>query len=358
MKSSDTQGVPTKSERNPALDIAKGLGILLVVIGHHPWVVETRSLSRLIFTFHVPLFIFLSGVFMQDRLALWPTAKGRARVLLKPYFVIMIGLLLVDVALRGRGVSERLESLLYGTGGTLTWIPLWFLPYLWLVTLASLLIWRATSFGSLGRAARLVWLALILVAGVWALRTVAASDRVLFDHPIAVAGLPWSLDLVLIGVFYFLLGRWCRDMLVGITFSAWKFWVSLLAFAVLYWATRASMDLNMRGYDNLVLSTVAALLGISMTVQCSAWLVRCKRVSQALRYIGQATLIILIFHSIPQQRTFELLQAHAPGGYVLHALAALIVGVGLPLLIYAVAVRSRVLSALLLAPKRTPGTKP
>lgn len=358
MTSSDPHVVPPRPERNPALDIAKGLGILLVVLGHHPWVVETRSLSRLIFTFHVPLFIFLSGVFMQDRLTLWPTARARARVLLKPYLVIMLGLLLVDVLLRGRGVSERLESLLYGTGGTLTWIPLWFLPYLWLVTLASLLVWRATSFGTLGHLRRAVWLALILASGVWALRTVAGSERVLFDHPIAVAGLPWSVDLVLIGVFYFLLGRWCRDMLVGITFSAWKFWVSLVAFAALYWATGASMDLNMRGYDNLVLSTVAALLGISMTVQCSAWLVRFGRVSNALRYIGQATLIILIFHSIPQQRTFELLQAHAPGGYLLHAIVALIVGVGLPLLIYAVAVRSRVLSALLLAPKRTQGQKP
>lgn len=47
------------NNRDKTLDIAKGIGILLVVIGHMPINID---LYNTIYTFHVPLFFFISGV--------------------------------------------------------------------------------------------------------------------------------------------------------------------------------------------------------------------------------------------------------------------------------------------------------
>ncbi len=52
--------VSLTSVRNPVIDVAKGYGILLVLLGHT--VYYDSSLFRVIFNFHMPLFVFLSGM--------------------------------------------------------------------------------------------------------------------------------------------------------------------------------------------------------------------------------------------------------------------------------------------------------
>ncbi len=50
-------------QRNETLDIAKGLGIVLVVLGHNPVFREgAHWLYEAVYLFHMPLFFFLSGV--------------------------------------------------------------------------------------------------------------------------------------------------------------------------------------------------------------------------------------------------------------------------------------------------------
>ena len=53
-------GKNIKPKRVEWVDIAKGYGILLVIIGHLPipWII-----SRSLYSFHLPLFFFLSGYF-------------------------------------------------------------------------------------------------------------------------------------------------------------------------------------------------------------------------------------------------------------------------------------------------------
>ncbi|MEO7862090.1 MAG: acyltransferase family protein [Nitrospirales bacterium] len=64
--------------RNKTVDIAKGLGILLVVFGHN-WIVlhEKGELFRVIFSFHVPLFFFLSGIFFKETTSLFSLIRSR-----------------------------------------------------------------------------------------------------------------------------------------------------------------------------------------------------------------------------------------------------------------------------------------
>ncbi len=85
------------------IDITKGIGIILIVFGHN-WIVlhEKGELFRMIFSFHVPLFFFLSGIFLKASTQFRGFLLSRADSLLKPYFVVLAVLgalsLLADIA--------------------------------------------------------------------------------------------------------------------------------------------------------------------------------------------------------------------------------------------------------------------
>ncbi|MBN1118674.1 MAG: acyltransferase family protein [Bacteroidales bacterium] len=68
-------------ERNQAIDIAKGIGILLVLLGHLPlpyWFINT------IYFFHMPLFVALSGYFSKEQNIGHTLKKSAAKIAL-PY---------------------------------------------------------------------------------------------------------------------------------------------------------------------------------------------------------------------------------------------------------------------------------
>lgn len=73
------------NKRNVEIDIAKGIGILLVIIGHGAipsWSKDAIS------SFHMPLFFILSGYFFRNENPLTRVQKDAKRLLL-PYVVTM-----------------------------------------------------------------------------------------------------------------------------------------------------------------------------------------------------------------------------------------------------------------------------
>ena len=89
-----------KSRRIDWIDSAKGLGIILVVIGHVergltfakllPASPIVLFMDRLIYSFHMPLFFFLSGLFLAhsiEKSSFNELLKNKARTIAYPYFV-------------------------------------------------------------------------------------------------------------------------------------------------------------------------------------------------------------------------------------------------------------------------------
>ena len=64
-----------------------------------------------------------------------------------------------------------------------------------------------------------------------------------------------------------------------------------------------TIDFNTRFFQSLPINTLEALLGITFILALSKQIERFPRVSAAFRYVGQASLIILIFH-VPIQETW------------------------------------------------------
>ena len=77
------------NNRNITIDIAKGLGIVLVVLGHNWIAQENTELFEIIFSFHMPLFFFLAGVFVGDSNNIIDFIIKKTDALLKPYFVVL-----------------------------------------------------------------------------------------------------------------------------------------------------------------------------------------------------------------------------------------------------------------------------
>lgn len=116
------------------IDILKGIGITLVVLGH---VTTNSDLYHFIYAFHMPLFFIVSGMFLRDKPQF---IKSQAKSLLIPY--LSFGLLtfvywwLVESRFRELPEDNTMWSqfinLLFPTEMQHCNVVLWFLPCLFL----------------------------------------------------------------------------------------------------------------------------------------------------------------------------------------------------------------------------------
>lgn len=111
------------------IDIAKGIGIILVVAGHTSFV--PKAIINLIFTFHMPLFFFLSGCVYEKKPDYY---SQQVKKLLLKYVVVSCIFSFTYSLISGVGYTNYIQALL-----TSEWkendpaIPLWFLGSLFIV---------------------------------------------------------------------------------------------------------------------------------------------------------------------------------------------------------------------------------
>ena len=124
----------SSSDRLNYLDVAKGIGILLVVLGHH--LSGFDLLTTWIYSFHMPIFFIISGWLYShkrpgDNIRAFAAKKSRS--LLYPYVVFSVLVLawkyllyfLLDTA-----PEEGFREIWLKTVSTYGYHALWFLPTL------------------------------------------------------------------------------------------------------------------------------------------------------------------------------------------------------------------------------------
>jgi fucose 4-O-acetylase-like acetyltransferase len=347
--------------RNSTIDVAKGIGIFFVVLGHN-WLSthEKSELTRVIFSFHMPLFFFLAGIFLRAPDGILRFAIGRAGSLLKPYFVVLLawGLLkMLGTALgvggkAGMSGTRYFIGLLYGTGDTIAWIALWFLPHLFISLIASLIILRAIEACTNNK----VW----VVAVALMLLGIGIDSIDAYRHPTVIAasvmgpgrflGLPWGADLVPITSSFIIFGYLLAAPAKSMRLSLPGLFVSVAVFVSLHYYFDDTIDLNERVYDSAIVSTVQAATGIYITLSAASLLQNFPSFEKPLAYVGSGTLFILIFHNFLQNRAFVALHYISPYLY-LNSIVSLAWSIGMSLLLWEMAKRQRWLSKLLLPQK-------
>lgn len=109
------------SQRIRYIDMAKGIGMLAVIIGH----MNIWKLNRVIYSFHMPLFFLIAGVFISQKCSNIEYVKKKAKQLLLPYgftcaslitLSIIKNLLVGTIDNIGGDIQKWFMAALYGSG--------------------------------------------------------------------------------------------------------------------------------------------------------------------------------------------------------------------------------------------------
>ncbi len=282
------------------IDIAKGIGILLVVLGHNDLNAYHPLLHRFIYAFHMALFFFLSGIFFNPNRDFKTLFKKRFDGLIKPLIfsiLLIYGISVFFGKMSFATAGGRLLKSLYMTGPYLNWVQLWFLPLLFLVNLYAYFFYKVTK-PIQKKWIRWIILFFTLWIGTLPLPYMWTLNIELFGKSLSLYGAPANVDLILLAGFFFILAREIYRTLPE-TFFASKitFFASTAILFGMVFTLDIPVDFNIRLYTSLILNTIEAVAGIIFILSLSRQIEQhSSRLTRALSYVGSLTLSILVFH--------------------------------------------------------------
>lgn len=313
------------------MDIAKGIGILVIVYAHSWFVASSPDvLYPLLASFVLPLFFFLSGVFFKPEQPFVEMAVRKADGLLKPFFFTMLTYVIVRSILRGQPLLPDIGGVLYASVNTIPWQALWFLPHFWVAILFGWVVLRLIA--RLPLAVSCLAMLVPLLIGIWMLPWFWQLPVTLGGHTWVLPGLPFSLDITLISGSCFVYGYLLRHWLRAHAGSVVTLLVSAVLFAAIFLYRGDTMDLAQRRYDHWLWTSLLAAVGVYACWALSRVLMASALITRVMTHIGQSTLILLIFHGEIQHKTFDLMQRVGLPAFVA-ACVGFVVAVVVPLLI-------------------------
>ena len=256
------------------VDNAKAIAIYLVVLGQFHDSYAPLPFKDLIYTFHIPAFLFITGFLLPESFAGMPAKRFLTRYIglyLRGYAffsAIAIGIWwAARIAEAGGLVSPwpAIAGALYGVAGPDSWLvhhdaPLWYFTFLVTSMILAFLLTRVPP--ALGAALALA----------------CAGLGFLYSGP----RLPWNLEMAGIGAIFVLAGHLFRRVHGGPTSSfaarlgAPVNWIAVpILLALLVWLTRVTGQVNINGAEfgnGPGLFYLAAFTGIALLVLVSALL--------------------------------------------------------------------------------------
>lgn len=303
-------------QRSVWVDYAKAIGIFLVVYGHvarglvsagiMPDSLPYQYIDSVIYTFHMPLFFFLSGLFLKSSFE----SKGFGRTLGSKVDTIIYPYILWSL-LQG-GVEVVLSSYTNGNvsvGDVLSLFTspraqFWFLYALFLVFLTSLLVMR--------------------LAGARALPALFIVSIVLY---LSSLKFDFVVDFVLENLVFFLVGAVFQQTKL-IRFNS-----TIILCVILLIAMVGQYSFHSFGYtylDRGVLLLTLSVVSILAVVSLSDWLSRFNL--SLMTYIGASSMAIYLMHILAGSGLRVMLsQILGIDSLFLHLLLGTLFGVLLPL---------------------------
>lgn len=187
---------PMNNDRIDVYDIAKGIGIILIVIGHlHHFFASNSDIYVFIYNFHVPLFIFLSGCVMKtEGIGIKEFISKRFKGIVVPYVFASV-LSIVYIASPQNGFSGYFDSILIGStiNGNLSYnVPLW---YCTMIFVACIWFYCLCTLSSRIKYKEICLIILTLISALLGYIMVLKGIR-----------LPWNIETSLIAQVYLYIG--------------------------------------------------------------------------------------------------------------------------------------------------------
>src|SRR6266542_249866 len=196
------------AKRVEYVDIAKGIGIVLVVMGNNDFVLISVFAHKLIYSFHMPMFFFMSGMFFKPNVPFWSFLRNRFNRVLKPFLAILLLNYFESISFSKVSLvmaSKRLLKAMYANGHYLDWVQLWFLPHLFAVSIFAYFFFKVVR-GIHSVPLRWSILIVLYIVGVLTINLFWPFEFSLLGRSFTLYGLPFSIDLVLVSSFFFIVG--------------------------------------------------------------------------------------------------------------------------------------------------------
>lgn len=274
-------------ERDRSIDIAKGIGILMVVLGHVPTI--PIEFKKIIYSFHMPLFFFISGYLYNEKkynqITIIKFATIKMKKYIVPYFTIgIICFILFGVfyPLLNFGFSLKylkivfkyLFGLIYSRGfpDWMAWsCPLWFLTCIFLSEIILFLLLKFIKNP-------VFILTLITILGYYL--SLVYSIK-----------LPWNIDVSLIAVGFMYIGHICKKFKIIENIYNAEYEIILFFTLVLSIVFNSKIDFNLREYGNILITYAGGVSGSILTLTMA----RKIKKNTILEFFGINSLLMMGF---------------------------------------------------------------
>lgn len=308
---------------------------MLVVFGHNPLVLQPKGeLFNIIFSFHIPLFFFLSGLFFNPDKTFKSTVKDKFDSLLKPYFVTLIAVGVITIMNSGQNFMIYCIKMVYGNGRTIQWAPLWFVTHLFAIACFSWILMNFDVVRIKKSGVRSLLLIVLFLFGVSTIDFFWQIPIELFGRVYTLPGLPFSIDIILITTFFYLLGFFVSKHVLNFTPNLLFVFIALGVFVGCHCFFDKTIDFNMRLYDGYIIPTIEAFCGIYLSVSFSYFISKSARASVFFSTLGASSFIILLFHFIFQVKAFQFATVLMGGRSIIVEIFAFTVGVAAPTMLW------------------------
>ena len=267
------------------VDIAKGIGIILVLIGH---ISQNKNLHYFIYSFHMPLFFIISGYLYSEK---EQYVRKKAKSILLPYLfwsiVSFLYWVLIERNLRTQNLNPIIPAtnILIARGGEDNYIfnvALWFLPCLFVTEV---------MFNFLKKRIKNIKILSIIILFFSILGYTYSKLNLI--------RLPFCLDIALIAIgFYFLGYLWKQKIEIAFKQFNNKIWKSYIIIGVMTIVTvvvsqiNYGMSMNSLKFNNYFFTYIASISGC-LVIYIISNIINKNRM---LQFLGRNTLIIMCIH--------------------------------------------------------------
>ena len=289
-------------QRYEFIDYARGIAILLVVLGHCCSTVD-GCVNRTILSFHMPLFFFLSGIFAKEYTC--QTAWGGIinkilRILIPQILLVFTIMILRVVPLLFRGSSLADFDWLYG-------LRYWFLPTLFFCSLLYILLSLIVDMSS-----PIVKIIVVVV-------DVAAIFLTLFVFDIPNGALVKYVKLVPVSFLFYVSGRFLKKWVLSLPKPSIGRDTILVIFAILLFVVsqvNGHVSMYLSNYGCFPLFLLSASLGIIVVVEGCKYLQN----MEILREFGEMSIAVYVWNFVvvgfTEKITFRIIPEIAGGNGV------------------------------------------
>ena len=273
-----------KPQRINWIDQVKGIGILLVVVGHMN---IPHELSKIIFSFHMPLFFFISGYLYNEKkysVNFENVFYSKLKSLVWPFITFTIFYLILSLFINQNSIINSFDYVNFLKGNRSLNTPLWFLTALFST---EIIFSQIIRFFNIRKAILLILL--IIVIGF--------SNAIFLRYSFFL-----NIDIALVTILFFLVGwlfkkyNWDKSI-----FKKGRTLLYIIIAAIILLLTSLTnekINILENIYGNLILMLLAVIFGISLTILLAKQFLNFKFLRIVFEYLGKNSLIILGVHII------------------------------------------------------------